>query len=324
MSKKLIKISIESNILYIKKIFYIFLILFLQFTIPANSIENKILLKVDNEIITSIDILNEINYLKSINNNLNSLDDSRVFEISKNSLIKDIVRKSEIKKKNDNLSIDPKILDNIMSNMYKNINLNSLKEFEEYLNQFGVKITYVKNKIINEILWNEFIYKNYFNKVVIDEKELKIKLENKNQKKLRSFFLKEILYTSPKNQDIKNIHSQITKDIAEKGFENAVLIHSLSNSSNNKGEIGWVSEDKIAKNILDELLNLKIGEYTKPIIVPGGFLILKIDDIKEIKDNINLEKKIEEFKKFEINRQLNNYSNIYYNKVKQNVSINEL
>ncbi len=88
--------------------------------------------------------------------------------------------------------------------------------------------------------------------------------------------------------------------------------------------MGWINEDSINKKFKKELINLNRNEHTKPITIPGGFLILKLIDVKEVENEVDIEKKLDEIIKNETNQQLNQFSNIYYNKVKKNIKINEL
>ena len=63
-----------------KKIFKV-VILFLLTISNSISIENKILLKVDNEIITTVDVLNESNYIKAMNKGLKNISNEDLWKI---------------------------------------------------------------------------------------------------------------------------------------------------------------------------------------------------------------------------------------------------
>ena len=116
----------------------------------------------------------------------------------------------------------------------------------------------------------------------------------------------------------------IKKDISEKGFKNAALIHSISETSSLGGNVGWINENSLNFKIKNEILKLEINQYTKPIKVPAGFLILKVDNIKKIKKNFDINKEIEKIVKLKTNEQLNQFANIYFNKIKKEVTIDEL
>ena len=95
-------------------------------------------------------------------------------------------------------------------------------------------------------------------------------------------------------------------------------------SSKSGGNIGWVNEDTINQKLKNEIKKIELGQYTKPIVIPGGVLILKLEDIKEIKNEIDIDSKLNELIRYSTNEQLNQFSNIYFNKVKKNIKINEL
>ena len=123
--------------------------------------------------------------------------------------------------------------------------------------------------------------------------------------------------------EIPIIYNEITNSINEIGFEETVIKFSNSNSKTKSGSLGWVNKNSLSKNILAALNNVTVGEITKPILISSGVLILKLNDKKLIEENINLDLEINKIIDFEMNSQLNNLSTIYYNKIKNNLTINE-
>lgn len=310
--------------MFIKKLLVIFLILSVFSTKFSFSYENKIILKVENEIVTTIDILNESKYLKALNKNLKDINKNDIYEISINSLIREKIKKIEILNNFKEIKIDENYLNQLIKTSYNNLKFQNKKDFVSYLNENQVDFEVFKNKIIIEALWNEIIYTKFFNQIEIDEKKLKKKIKEKKQKNLKSFLLSEIVFNKRNSFTIDETFELINKDILEKGFENAALIHSIANSSQNSGKLGWINEDSISSKLIKELDEIEIGQHTNPITIPGGLLILKIQDIKEIENNVNVEQKLKQLVQKETNQQLNQFSNLYYNKVKNNVQINEL
>ena len=308
---------------YKKKLFIYFILIFLNFK-SVYSYENKILIRVDNELITSVDLFNESNYLKAVNQNLKNLEDNKIFEIAKNSLIKEKIRIKEILKYTDKLMIEDKYLSLFIKSTYENQNFSNLNEFINHLNQFNIDINYLKKKISIEIIWNELIFSKFSNNVKINKDKIKAELQKDISKPIKEYFLSEIKFDIPLNSNLESKIQSIENDIKEKGFKNAILLHSISSSTTNNGEIGWINESSLSIEIKEILSNLNIGDYTKPITVPGGFLILKIDDMKLVeRKNFDLNKKIDEIINLKTNEQLNNYSNIYFNKIKKEYLINE-
>ena len=307
------------------KRFLIYLIIFFFNFINLNSYENKILIKINNDIITSIDLYNESNYLLALNTNLKELEKNEIYEIAKKSLIKDRIKAIELLKHNKSFQADEKYISELVKSIYKNLNLNNFENFINYLNQFNVSYEYLKNKLSIQLEWNNLIATKFINNVVIDVEKIKNDIQKNTSKNSKEYLLSEIVFEIPSNKTYEEKIKTIESDIEKEGFINAALIHSISNSaSNNNGKIGWLNENSINKNIKETLNNLKIGNYTKPITVPGGFLILKIEDIRIVENqNYDLDKKINEIINIKRNEQLNSYSNIYFNKVKKDLKIYE-
>jgi peptidyl-prolyl cis-trans isomerase SurA len=311
--------QISKNI--IKKIFLIF---FFMFSFNASAIENKIILKVDQEIITNIDISNEVKYLRALNPQLRNLDKNTILNIAKKSLIREKIKIIEISNNNRNITLNNQYLSKILENIFKNLNMSSIDEFKNYLDVNNLNIKMVKDKISIEALWNELIFSKFSSNIKIDKEKLKKNILANNNRIIKFYNLNEIVFNITKKNELEKNYQIIKKDIESKGFTNAALIHSVSDTSKIGGKLGWVSEKSINKNIIKEIANLNVGEFSKPIIIPGGALILKIDSIKEEKIDINIEKELNKVISVETNKQLNQHSNLYYNKIKKNIDINEL
>ncbi len=306
------------------KILLVFIFFLNFFLSSAISFENKILIKVDNEIITSIDTLNEGNYLKAMNKNLQDLSMNELWKISLNSITREKIKKIELLNNVEKIELDDENFDKIVSSIFKRYGHQNIEDFKKYLYSFDVDFEFFKEKVLIETLWNELIYSKFNSQVIIDKEKLKNKIKNDNKKTIKTFHLSEIVFETSDSISVNEKYDLIKKEISEKNFENAALIYSISNTSNQGGNLGWVKEDLISKKLRDEIIKLNIGELSKPIIIPGGVLILKVKDLKEVKNEINLTEKLNELIRYSTNEQLNQFSNIYFNKVKKNIKINEL
>jgi peptidyl-prolyl cis-trans isomerase SurA len=307
-----------------KKILLIFLFKFLFMTGCLFAYENKIILKVDNEIITNYDIEKEYRYLSTLNKNIANLDKKKVFEVSKNSLIKEKIKKIEILRNINEIKLDDKYINQIIKNIYLRIGIANLEEFQKYLRINKVDYDEVVNKISIEALWNDLIYVKYNKKININEKELRDQLVKINNKKIKIFDLSEIFFEVIETNDFEEIKKAIYDNISEIGFENTAQQFSISDSSKIGGKIGLIEENKLSKKIKNELKNMKIGQISRPIAMPGGFLILKINKIEKTKNDFDMELEFNKILKFRKNEQLNQFSNIYFSKIKKNIQINEL
>ena len=304
----------------IKNFLLIFLINFFINTATL-SIENKIILKINNEIITSIDIFNEAKYLKALNPNLKNLDKVKLMQVAKTSMIREKIKELEILKYNVN-EISEVYLENLIKNIYTNIGLKNKEEFENYINSLDIDMSIIKKKIKYEALWNQLIYEKFYKKLKIDREKL-IKEIQRNNQKLKSYLLYEIVYNVDQNAESKKVFEKIKKSIGNEGFENTASLFSISESSKLGGNLGWINENSINNKINKEILKLQIGEYTNPILIPGGFLILYIKDKKEIEIEIDIKKELEKKVRSLQNEQLNQYSTIYFKKIKKDILIDE-
>jgi len=304
--------------------FLIFLVfIFFIFNTNSNSLENKILIKIENQIITSLDVNNEYKYLVALNPSLKNSSKEDVIKLSKRSILQEKIKKIEIDKNFNNPKITQKFLEQILQNIYSKIGLDSLNDFKEYLIKNNIDFENVKNKLEVETLWNELIFIKFSSKVKINENNLREKINN-NSKFLKSYLLSEISFEVSNLKNLEDKFIEISNVIKNKGFDFAALKYSVSPTSSLGGKLDWINENSLNKNIKLAISNLEINDFTKPITVPGGFLILQVNNIKNTKIEIDVEKELNKLKNYEKNNQLNQYSNIYFNKVKKDLEISEL
>ena len=308
----------------IKFLFYI--ILLILFNQNTFSFENTIIYKVDNEIITSYDIKKEVKYLISLNTNLKSLKKNEILKLAYQSIIKEKIKLIELKKyySLEDESND-KLTSQVTSDLYKSLGFKSEKDFISYLSIQNIQIDWVKNKLKIESLWNNLIYRKHKNQIVVDEDKIKKQVlkEIKSIKKQKKIFLSEILIKLTTESDQLKLIEEVERKIQEIGFDNAANTYSISNTANKGGKIGWVNESSLSSIIVKEIKNLKKGENTTPIKLASGFLILKVNDIEMSEVKLDQNKIVDSRINNELNKQLDQFSTLYYNKVKSKIKINE-
>ena len=305
----------------IKLIILIFLVTILNFQI-SSAFENKILFKVDNEIITTIDILEEIKFLKTFNPEINSLSDEELFEISKNSIIKDKIKKIEVMKFVKELKVKDIFLLNLIKGKFSRLNIVSIQDFEKYLISNELNIENIKEKFTIELMWNDLIYQKFSNKVIINKDRIKNEISQNSKKNTqKELLLSEIIFNVANKSDFDNKYEKILSDIEEIGFKKTALIHSNSDTASNGGLIGWVKEDNLNQNLKKIISKLKPGQFTKPVRTSSGFIIIQVEDVKEYVSKFNLADKVNEVIRFKRNEQLNQFSSMYLNKLKKNLVI---
>ncbi len=305
----------------IKKIFQVFIFILFMNNI-ASSYENKILFKINNEIITSLDILNEINYLSSVNENLKNLEKEKIYQVAKNSLIREKIKEIFLSKIYQDIKLNDEDYNRLIIDNYSSLEISDKEELKRHLKRFNLKEEYLKKKISIYTFWNQYIYQKYSKNLDINVEEIKKEILKDDEQK--EFLISEILFSLEKEEILENKFSLIDKTINESGFDNSALIFSKSETAKNGGKVGWVKASSINSKIFEYISKLEIDEYTKPIVVPGGFLILKLNKIKTTKREINLDQELETIIRIRTNNQLNQFANIFLNKIKKEIIINEL
>ena len=211
-----------------------------------------------------------------------------------------------------------------IKNLYTRLNFKNETEFKNYLsNSSSYSFNEIKEKIKIEIMWNELIYFKYSDRVNIDKEKLLKKINNLDNELRNEYKLSEIVFKKIKDTSLDDQIKKIKSSITNIGFSNTANIYSISESSKLGGDIGWINETNLSDKIYTEIKNLKHNEVTDIIQIGNNYLILKINEIRQKKILINKEDELNKMIKFETNKQLNQFSKIFFDKAKINYSINE-
>ena len=246
-----------------------------------------------------------------------------MFEISKKSLIREKIKEIELLKYFDQLKIDDKYLNKLIINYFSDkINISTVKEFEKFFVDEKIDPEIIKKKIMIEILCNQLIYNKFNQKLKIVKIAIKKELSNLN--KQTEYSLYEIVFNLKNEEKLDDKYEIIKKNIKTKNFSQVASIFSISDTASTGGKLGWVKESSMNKKIKKILKITKTGNFTNPIVIPGGFLILYIEEKREIEKEYDLENEIKLIAQKKTNEQLNQFSIIYFNKIKKNININEL
>ena len=286
------------------------------------AIESKIIYKIQDEIITNIDIKNEYNYLLALNNKLQDLEKEKIFNIAQESIVREKVKKIELIRNSIDVNIDIVYQDELVKNIYLKLNLKSVSDFKKYLETYDLKYENIIKKIKIDALWNQLIIMKYDSKVEIDIDDIKNRLKNKKST-TKNYLLSEIVFEIKNKEELESKFLNIKKSIKEVGFENTASIYSISDSGKTGGNIGWVNMMSLNKIIQDNIVSLNVGDISSPLIIPGGILILKINDLKEELKIIDFDLELKKLITLERDKQLNQYSKIYFNKTRKNLFFNE-
>ena len=308
----------------IKKIFiFVAIINLLSSTLIAED-KYEIVVSIDNKVITNFDIQKEVNYLLALNPSLNNLPKKKIYEIAKESLVREEIKEKEISKYYNINYKDPE-LSLLIENIYNRLNIANENEFNKYLSNFDLSIEIISAKLAIEKAWNRLIFEKFNQFINLDELRLKKELEkNLSQPQTQNrYLISEILFQSKDDKEYQEILRNIKKTIEENSFETAASIYSISDSSKNGGEIGWVNKNEISDTIYNVLNKLSIGQFTQPIKIASGFLIIYLNDIKKEEQEFNVDEELKKMIISEKNRQFNEFSIIHFKKIEQQIFINE-
>lgn len=303
-------------------ILFLVTIIFHLLIFSITNAEIKIITSIDNDIITNYDIKKEANYLKILNPELKKINSENLLELSKQSLITEIIKKNEITKfvnlTEANSLVDEYLQDLIIKLGYKNQEI-----FKEVLSQ---NKTYLfedfKTKIKIELYWNDLVFKKYNNIIRIDTNKLNEKI-NELELKEKEYFLYEIILDKKNTSDLKSLKDKINNSINEIGFQNTASLYSIADTSKLGGKVGWIKEKFLNEEILDRIKIKKVGDHTDFISFKETLIILKVDQIREVNIEIDKDKELQMLISNEKNKKLEKFSRIFFEKVKVNYLVNE-
>ena len=306
-----------------KKTIVLVLIFFLLNNFSYSKINLQIIMKINDQIVTTYDLEKESNYLIALNPKLREISKNDILEIAKESMIKEMIRKSEIIKYTD-LNLQNIQIQDVLNNMIQNLDFLDQSQFENYLNNFNISLDDLKKKIEIENEWKNLIYAKYSKSVKIDEEDLINKIEKiSNEEFSLEYNLSEIFFDNKQDLSFEEQLKKILESIKINGFENTANLYSISDSAKVGGKIGWIKKNNLSFEINQELENLEINSYSNPIKIGNNYLILKINDVKEVAIKFDKQKELNKMIMSETSKQLEKFSNIFYNKIKLNSTISE-
>ena len=306
-----------------KKTIILVLIFFLLNNFSYSKINLQIIMKINDQIVTTYDLEKEIKYLLALNPKLKEISDNDLSKLAKRSMIKEIIRKSEILKYKE-LDLKNNQINNVLESIIRNLNFSDQSQFENYLRNFDISLDDIRKKIEIENEWKNLIYAKYSKNIKIDKKKLINKIEKASKEEFSlEYNLSEIFFTKKQNVSVKEYSKKILESIEINGFENTANLYSIADSSKAGGKIGWVKKNNLSLEINRELEDLKINSHSNPIKIGNNYLILRINDMKEVAIEFDKQKELDRMMVNETSKQLDKFSNIFYNKIKLNSTISE-
>jgi len=303
--------------IFLKTFFLIGFILLTYLNSSFSQITSKIILKVNDQIITNIDIENEKKFLLFLNPNLKNLSEEQIDNLSEDSIKNRKIKEIELAKYFD---LNKNILaEKYTDNFIKNSEYKNKEEFKVRLESIKLQFEHLQNNFLIDNLWREFVFNKFKSQVKIDTKSLERQIKNQD-KEVEELNLSEILFDLLPDKSIEQLTKIIYEEIETSGFEAAASIYSKSDSKNFGGRIGWIKSNQISKKIYSEIINNNISP---PIKTNNGYLIIKINERRKIKEEINFEEELRKLINIERDKELNKLGYIYFNKIKKRIFISE-
>tara|TARA_B100001057_G_scaffold102979_1_gene100283 strand:- start:291 stop:1223 length:933 start_codon:yes stop_codon:yes gene_type:complete len=284
--------------------FIFFLVFF--FENSKASEDNKIVIKVNDKIITSYEVKNKINTELVLRNlEINQSNINNIKNLAVKNLIDLRIKEGEIKKYN---SIKLNNID--ISRQLNSISSGNSQLIEKKFSDYNLNYEIFLKELRLQVAWQNLILILFQDKVKINENEIlaeisRLKNESSN---IKTYDLSEIEISFKNEKEKQEKLKKIKKSINNVGFNQTVAIYSESSSATNNGELGFLTEESLSEDIYNKLKNLKKGDISDPIIQPNKITLLKINEIKTLK---NQKFNIEQAKKNLINKKKNNLFNLY-------------
>jgi len=304
-----------------KIIFFIFLSLICIEKVNAQ-IKDSLFITIGNKPITKSDIVNEIKIILILNNESYS-DDKRdqLHKAAVNAIIKRTVKQIEIEKNSSFLKINRKDLEDELTSLARNLNMD-LDTLKNICESNELDFSLIEDQIKTELFWNSLIFELYKNRLKITADEIEEKLKSfQENKQVNEYLISEILVKIKDENNLKLEVGELTKKIENEGFENVAKNLSISESSINGGDLGWLKENIISEQIKSTIEETSVGALSKAIILNQGILIIKVRDKRKMKNTQSLEEMKNELVNSEKLKILNMHSLSHYDKIRRTVTV---
>jgi len=280
-------------------------------------------LTVGNLPITLYDLKQEVKLLSILNPGKlenQSIEDLQSLGIESLTIKK--IKEQEIKKNKLDNTEDEEFIEYEISRILKSLNMDK-PVLERVFAENQLEISDLKNHISIEIKWNRLVYGMYQNKIKIDEESVNKKVEEYSMKEnsYDEYFLSEIIVPVSDSQNPNDVYQKVKSRLFSEKFENVAREISISQTRDAGGEVGWVNEKTIAEIVIKKIKDLNVGEITSPILIPEGIMIIKLNNKREIKNEINKDQLKRKIILNERDKMLTTYSKMYLNKLKSNTMI---
>jgi len=306
----------------LKKITLLIIIFLFASSNLHGEIKDGLFATVGNKAITESDIVKEIKTILILSDQPYSIEKREVLQsVAVRETVKRNIKKIEIAKYN-NISYNESDLSRELIFIAEKANAD-IETLKIKFSQNGINFSDVIENIKTELKWNSLIYQLYNKRLNINLDEVEEQLKNLSDKKNVNEYLISEIIIKPVSKDELNLEiSKINDEIKNYGFEKVAMEKSISDSSINGGDLGWISENLISDEFRSKIINTKIGEISDPVLLPEGIVLFKVRDKKTSEKAVNLEDARRQIIDSEKKKILNMYSLSHYDTLRRTIAIN--
>lgn len=306
----------------IKNIIFLILAPFIYFETLNADMNDSLFMTIGDKPITQSDLVNEIKLILILTNQSYS-DDKRdqLHKIAIESTVKRTVKLIELERNNYfnfNQEDFEKELNRLASNIF--VDLETLKNICQ-TNELDFSI--VENQVKIELYWNSLIFEMYKNQVSINPKQIEERIKLiQNEKKIEEYLISEIVIKTDEKNKIESEIENLRSKIKAEGFENVARNISISESSIQGGDLGWLNENIVSDKVKSALSKTPVGSISEPVILSEGILIFMVRDKRSVDMNLSVEEIKNQIVHSEKNKILNMHSKSHFDKVRRSIAIN--
>jgi peptidyl-prolyl cis-trans isomerase SurA len=304
----------------IKKIIFL-LFIFLTFVEKINSeISDSLYMTVGDIAVTQSDIVKEIKIILILTNQSYSNERSEQFqEAAVKAIIKRNIKRLELEK-NEYYNFDREDLKKELNKLANNMGLD-LETLKSVFDTNEIDFSNIEEQVKVELYWNSLIFQMYKDRISVNPDEIDDKLKLIRSEKIEEYLIAEILLPRTDNEIVEDQVKEIKNIIDIEGFENAAKKFSISKTSLEGGNMGWLSEKILSEKIRNVVFSTAVGSLSEPLVIPEGILIFKVKDKRNVESNLSLEAAKEQLIQIEKSKILQMYSMSHYDKLRRSTSI---
>lgn len=263
-----------------KKLLFIAFVFFISLPSFAADQANFLVVKINNKAITYSELMDRYRFVLATSKiKVGATEDRKLLL---NQVIDKMIDEELIRQEGANLKIE--VNEGEVREAVEFMASQRKQNVAQYKGFFGANNLSYDNylkQVEAEILWSHIMSEVLRSKIKVTDVEVKELFEqHKFSTNVKQFLVAEILISKSDN-NAAQLAQKLTVELrGGADFKNIVRQFSSSFTSENSGEIGWVSQNDIDPKIYNAISKLGKGGYSEPVLLADGYHIFKLLDSK--------------------------------------------